>query len=218
MTLNRRNLLKRLGTGTIIGATAIKALASDTCNFLTTPEQPLGPFYPNTLPLDTNADLTKISGRSIKALGEVIIVKGIVQDENCKPIKGAIVEIWQACKSGKYNHASDTSGNSLDPNFQYYGTVKTNNKGEYLFKTILPGAYDANATWTRPPHIHYKVSLRGYEELVTQLYFKGDKLNENDRILQGLNRDEKDEVIIEFKKGDTSKHRLGVFNIKLQSL
>lgn len=112
------------------------------CNLKGTPKQPLGPFYPESIPLDSNQDLTVINGNYLKAEGEVIIIKGIVQDNNCNPVRGAIVEIWQACHTGNYLHASDTSNNILDPNFQYYGKVKTNSKGEYEFKTILPGKYN----------------------------------------------------------------------------
>ncbi|OUR95408.1 hypothetical protein A9Q84_16370 [Halobacteriovorax marinus] len=218
MSINRRNFVSKLGIGAITTLTVTKAVASEACNFLPTPEQPLGPFYPKTMPEDTNVDLTRVSGRSMSAKGEVIIVTGIVQDEDCRPVKGAIVEIWQACKSGKYNHPSDTSNNVLDPNFQYYAQVRTNRRGEYSFKTIFPGAYDATSTWTRPPHIHYKISLRGFEELVTQLYFKGEKLNKYDRILQKLNKDDRNEVVIDLEKDTRSGTRTGNFNIKLKRL
>ena len=218
MTVSRRNFVRKIGSGAIVTLASASAIASETCGLFTTPAQPEGPFYPVKLPSDSNADLTKVEGKGAIAKGEVVIVSGVVTDENCVPVKGAIVEVWQACHSGRYNHPSDTSAAKLDPNFQYYAQIKTNAKGEYSYKTIIPGEYAATGTWTRPPHIHYKVSLRGYEELITQLYFKGNRNNEYDRILQSLNKDEQNAVIVDFKSTSNSKISSGIFNIKLKAL
>jgi protocatechuate 3,4-dioxygenase beta subunit len=35
----------------------------------------------------------------------------------------------------------------------------------------------------RPPHIHFKISKRGFSELTTQMYFPGQKLNDSDLLL-----------------------------------
>lgn len=216
--LERRGLLKGLGLGLGLLATAGKAQAIlDNCGLTPTPKQPLGPFYPVAYPLDSNADLTFVDGKLGKALGQVVFLSGVVADEACKPIKGAVVEIWQACVSGRYNHPSDTSDNSLDENFQYFGRVITNEKGEYLFKTIKPGAYLASENWIRPPHIHFKISLRGYQELITQSYFAGDSLNGKDEILRQLPSGEQDKVIIDFKRNEKNE-LLGTFNITLKKL
>ena len=148
-------------------------------------------FYPREFPIDTNADLTKVRGHVKEAMGQVIVVKGVVQDQFCRPVEGAIVEIWQACHTGRYNHPSDTSKEKLDPHFQYYALMKTNAKGKYSYKTIIPGAYKASSFWVRPPHIHYKVSLRGHETLITQLYFKGHHLNKRQYSKPFIGRGEK---------------------------
>lgn len=218
--LDRRVLLKRLGLALGLGllTTGNKAQAFfNNCGLTPTPKQPLGPFYPVSYPIDSNADLTFVDGKLGKALGQIIFLSGIVSDESCKPIKGAVVEIWQACISGRYNHPSDTSDNILDNNFQYFGRVITNEKGEYLFKTIKPGSYVASGDWVRPPHIHFKVSLRGYQELVTQSYFAGDSLNAKDEILRRLPLGEQDKVVIDFKSNDKNEI-VGVFNITLKRL
>ena len=196
---NRRSFLKLAG---LSGAAALVTMqgvsAMDSCDFRPNAQQPLGPFYPKQFPLDTDVDLTRVTGRSQVARGERVIVEGIITDEFCRPVSGAIVEIWQACHTGKYNHPSDTSTNPLDENFQYYGTMRTNERGEYVFKTIKPGSYLASNTWRRPPHIHYKVSLRGYRELVSQMYFEGDNLNQTDLILLDLQAEEQKKVIVRF--------------------
>lgn len=215
----RRNFLKLAGLGGLTTIATFKgAQALADCDFRQTPKQPLGPFYPKEFPIDTDVDLTKLGNRSARAKGELVIVSGVVTDDFCRPIKGAIVEIWQACHTGRYNHPSDTSENPLDPNFQYYGTMRTNERGEYFFKTIKPGAYLASETWRRPPHIHYKVSLRGYQELVTQLYFAGDSLNQHDRILQELDGDDQKKVVVNFERDDIGGESVlkGVFDITLK--
>jgi protocatechuate 3,4-dioxygenase beta subunit len=215
----RRNFLKLAGLGGLTTIATFKgAGALANCDFRQTPVQPLGPFYPKDFPVDTDVDLTKLGNRAARAKGELVIVSGVVTDDFCRPIKGAIVEIWQACHTGRYNHPSDTSENPLDPDFQYYGTMRTNESGEYFFKTIKPGAYLATETWRRPPHIHYKVSLRGYQELVTQLYFAGDSLNQHDRILQELNGDDQKKVVVSFERDLNGSESIlkGVFDITLK--
>ena len=57
----------------------------------------------------------------------------------------------------------------------------TNQKGEFHFKTVVPGFYpaDLQGGWYRPPHIHFLISATGFPQFVTQLYFKGEKVAEN---------------------------------------
>ncbi len=216
---SRRAFLTR--SGLMLGALTVasKALA-DNCDFRPTAKQPLGPFYPVEFPKDSDVDLTRLAGRSARAKGEVVVIEGVVTDEYCHPIKGAIVEIWQACHTGRYNHPSDTSPNALDPNFQYYGVMTTDDQGRYRFKTIKPGSYDASETWRRPPHIHFKVSLRGFETLVTQSYWAGDELNQHDRILQSLASEDQKKVVIDFKKQLVAGELIGVgqFDITLTKI
>jgi len=209
----RRKVLKSLmmGTGALFAASSV---AQDICGI--TPEQTEGPFYPIEDQADKDWDLTRVKGRTLSATGEVVLVKGVVQDENCKPIKGAMVEIWQACHTGKYNHKADPNPAKLDLNFGYWGRSISNEKGEYLFKTIIPGAYPATNTWTRPPHLHFKIHLRGFEELTTQMYFKGNSFNRTDRILNNLTKRERELVIVEIRKIGNKK--IGEFNLSLKSL
>ncbi len=211
--LSRRNLLKKLAVAIPVGIVGKSALAK-TCGI--TPEQTEGPFYPIADQLDKNTDLTKVTGRSVQALGEVCFIAGVVQDEFCQPIPGALVEIWQACVTGKYNHPADPNPAKIDPNFQYWGRTVTDKNGEYLFKTIVPGAYPATSTWVRPPHIHFKVHLRGYEELTTQMYWKGNPLNKNDRILQSMSMRERELVEVDFSDRRGSPY--GQFNLTLKAL
>lgn len=211
--LSRRNLLKKTA---IVAATPIVAKAAlEQCGL--TPAQTEGPFYPINDQADKDNDLTWVKGKTQRASGKVVILKGIVRDDQCRPVKNALVEIWQACESGKYNHPGDPNPAALDPNFQYWGRSITNDNGEYEFITIKPGHYQATNTWIRPAHIHMKVHRRGFEELTTQVYFSDDPHNSRDRILQGLGPSERKSVIVEFKamphQDDT-----GEFDITISSL
>jgi protocatechuate 3,4-dioxygenase beta subunit len=222
--MHRRNLLK-IGAGTAATLVGFQALANGTtaaaaqCKKLMTPWQPEGPFYPVTDQVDTDADLIVVDGANQSARGQIIIVEGQVKDQKCNPVAGALVEIWQACHTGRYNHPSDPNTAELDPNFQYWGKAVTDKDGNYRFRTIVPGAYPADDTWMRPPHIHFKISKLGYMELITQMYFNGnDLLNSRDLILSRLSQEQQKEVVVEFKNRADAPHPIGTFNIKIEKL
>lgn len=212
---NRRKFL--IGAATFAGL-SVKALASNSCEVFT-PPQTRGPFYPGESRFGEDTDLTYVPGSSTRALGQVVYIKGVVLDHDCKPVEGANVEIWQACATGKYNAPNDPNPAKLDPNFKYWAETFTDKNGEYMFKTIVPGAYPATQSWDRPPHIHFKVTKLGFRELVTQMYFKNEELNDRDLILQDLPQLERESVIVDFKPSPANlepKTLLGQFEIKLR--
>ena len=47
--------------------------------------------------------------------------------------------------------------------------------GNYSFNTIIPVPYDVGSGTIRPAHFHIMISAGGYQNLITQLYFTGDK-------------------------------------------
>lgn len=160
-----------------------------------TPPQTSGPFYPTGDQPDEDFDLTRIEGHTESAQGEVIFVRGRVVDAECRPIEDALVEIWQANTHGRYHHERDTSPAPVDPHFQGWGEIVTNTSGEYGFKTVLPGPYGAGGGM-RTRHIHFRVARRGYRELVTQMYFEGEPLNERDMIWSELTPEERGRVTV----------------------
>lgn len=213
---NRRNFL--IGISALAGGFTVKALADNSCEIFT-PAQTSGPFYPGERNFGLDSDLTRVPGSSTQAKGQVVYVKGRILDHNCRPIEGANVEIWQACASGKYNSPKDPNPAKLDPNFKYWAETFTNKNGEYMFKTIIPGAYPADHHWDRPPHIHFKISKLGYKELTTQMYFKGEPLNDLDLIILDLPAPERDSVIVDFQPspaGFEPKSLTGSFEITLK--
>lgn len=221
--MNRRDFFKaklKIAGASLFASSAAQALLqAPTCEL--TPPQAEGPFYPGEAEFDLNTDLTQVVGKKTRAEGQVIYVTGKVIDKNCKPIENANVEIWQACASGKYNNPNDPNPAPLDPHFRYWAETYTNEKGEYSFKTIIPGAYPAGDGWVRPPHIHVKASKLGFLDLTTQMYFKGHPLNDDDLILKRVPKPQKANVIVDFQPSpiDLEPNSLiGSFEITLENV
>jgi protocatechuate 3,4-dioxygenase, beta subunit len=143
----------------------------------------IGPFYPVEKPTDQDADLTMIAGRPERAQGNILHLSGRVLARNGAPVAGAVVEIWQANAAGRYAHTGDKNPAPLDPNFEGYARIVTDAEGRYSIKTIKPGPYPVPSGWMRAPHIHFDVSGK-VTRLVTAMYFEGEALNEQDRILK----------------------------------
>ena len=143
------------------------------------------------------------------------------------------VLLWQANFSGRYNHKQDDTvhpefahpqtGQMIrrmhDEHFQYWGRAVTDAEGRFKFKTILPGFYPAADDWYRPPHLHFSIRAKGYPEFVTQTYFKGTDLPNNDLIQELNNKDwvlrdpripvaQQNQLIIEYHK-DSRKNLSG---------
>jgi protocatechuate 3,4-dioxygenase, beta subunit len=149
-----------------------------------------GPAYGDAAIGELDHDLTR--QHQGEPLGERIVVSGRVLGSDGKPLRGQLVEIWQANAAGRYRHDVDRHDAPLDPNFSGAGRALTDEEGWYRFVTVKPGAYPwgnhPNA-W-RPNHIHFSLFGRAFtERLVTQMYFPGDPLFEYDPIFQSI-RDE----------------------------
>ena len=118
-------------------------------------------------------------------LGARIIVSGRVMDEDGRPVRNTLVEIWQANAAGRYLHANDQHNAPLDPNFTGEGHAMTDDEGRYRFVTIRPGEYpwgNHHNAW-RPAHIHFSLFGPAFAtRLVTQMYFPGDPLLASDPV------------------------------------
>ena len=112
-------------------------------------------------------------------IGERIIVTGRIVDEDGRPVRRSLVEIWQCNAAGRYIHSNDQHDAPLDPNFIGEGRLLTDDDGRYRFVTIRPGAYPWNNHYNawRPAHIHFSLFGNVYaQRLITQMYFPGDPL------------------------------------------
>jgi protocatechuate 3,4-dioxygenase beta subunit len=164
---------------------------------------------------DKDVDLTLIQGHAKRAEGEIIHVRGRVFDTKGGVIANAFVEIWQANKWGRYIHYKDPSNAPLDVNFQGWGQMYTDADGNYGFKTIKPGAYPAGPGWTRPPHIHFKVSGENFNPVTTQMYFPDEELNKEDRILLNLSEADR-KMVIAKRQPATETEPVYIFDIVLR--
>ena len=172
---------------------------ADTCNATETNIR--GPFYRPNAPWKTS-----LAGSHEP--GETLIISGrVFGADTCKPLKGAVVDVWQANAAGHYDN--DDASHPPDPKkFILRGQMKTDKKGRYKFRTILPGNYQDEELW-RARHIHYIISVPGYSSLITQCYFKGDPYNDTDILVKAS-------LIIDLKtSGSKKKRHKGTFDIVL---
>jgi catechol 1,2-dioxygenase len=126
----------------------------------------LGPFYRPDSPVRSSLVIKGEKGDLTELVGKV------KHDDCTTPYKNAKVEIWHCDGNGVYDNET--------PDFKYRGTTYTDAQGNYSFKTILPVPYDAGGGNFRPAHFHMMITAEGYQPLVTQLYFNGDKHIEKD--------------------------------------
>jgi len=121
----------------------------------------LGPFYRPDAPIRTNL-------RIKNAVGQPMVLSGQIKHKDCKtPLKNACVELWHCDGTGVYDNES--------PDFKYRAKTYCDQNGNYQFKTIVPVAYEIGGGIARPAHFHLLISADGYQGLITQLYFTGDK-------------------------------------------
>lgn len=122
-------------------------------------------------------------------LGEKIVVSGRVLDEDGRPVRNSLVEVWQCNAAGRYWHKKDQHDAPLDPNFYGFGKFFTGDDGSYRFVTIKPGPYpwgNHDKAW-RPAHIHFSLFGNVHaQRLVTQMYWANDPLFAHDPIYQSI--------------------------------
>lgn len=187
----RRRILT--GMAALAGIGGALRPASLAAALLPTPAQTTGPFYPLTLPLDSDNDLVRVAGHARTAGGIVAHVGGRVFDRNGQPVRGARVEIWQCDANGRYHHPGDNNPAPEDDDFQGYGQTATAADGGYRFRTIRPVPYPG-----RTAHIHFKISGQGIDGLVTQMYVAGEPRNASDGILNDIDVTARGRVIVPF--------------------
>ncbi|RPA68630.1 catechol 1,2-dioxygenase [Cyclobacteriaceae bacterium YHN15] len=130
----------------------------------------LGPFYRPGAPMRSDIIPPDSKGIPMNLTGTIF------KEDGKTPLNHVLVEIWQCDENEHYDNTSDS--------FLFRGAIKTDKNGKYAFKTIVPVPYKADpnneASW-RPAHIHMRVSVAEQQDLITQIYFKGDKYNDTDR-------------------------------------
>jgi protocatechuate 3,4-dioxygenase beta subunit len=105
-----------------------------------TPPDYLGPFYEPDAPVRSSV------GKGYRLEGVVIA------SSDCAAIANARIELWLTGPDGSYDD-------------NHRATIFSNDNGEYRFESNFPPGYSG-----RPPHIHMRLSAKGYETLATQHY------------------------------------------------
>jgi protocatechuate 3,4-dioxygenase beta subunit len=127
-----------------------------------TPEATIGPFYPGAFVAQIDA----------------------VQ----RPVPSLVVELWQANAYGRYRHPLDRSAAPLDPQFDGFARLRTDDDGRLRFCTIKPGSHPVGegSPLIRAPHLRLTIFASGIDRLVTQVFFDDEALNQSDPVLQSI--------------------------------
>jgi protocatechuate 3,4-dioxygenase beta subunit len=121
-----------------------------------------GPFFKPRSP--ARADL-----RDPGTAGRPVELTGLVLTRRCRPLPGAVVDLWHADDKGLYDNAG----------FRFRGHVITGSDGAFRFRTIQPAVYSG-----RTRHYHFKVQAPGSRLLTTQLYFPDEPENRRDPLFR----------------------------------
>lgn len=149
--IHRRHFLSASAAALVVGAVSPSLLAE--CR--ATSSATKGPFWRPDAPFTD--DLRRDGG-------ETVTVHGVVRSaRTCKPVAGALLDVWQADHHGKYD--LDYGRNVVFGRAR----IRTDANGAYTFRTTKPAPYGQ-----RPAHIHFVLSAEGHRPLTTQLYFEGD--------------------------------------------
>jgi protocatechuate 3,4-dioxygenase beta subunit len=162
----RRRLLTALGAaGLVLDDVLAEPLASTPqCHDGDAPtvRQTEGPYFKPSSP--QRADLVEPNSKA-----RLVELAGQVLTRSCRPVAGALVDLWHADERGDYDNAG----------FRYRGHLFTDVEGRYRFRTILPALYTG-----RTRHYHVKVQAPQRGVLTTQLYFPDDPMNRRDGLFR----------------------------------
>ena len=144
-----------------------------------TPFQTLGPFFDFGLVI---RDGHAVAGPS--ALGRHVVIEGTVRDGAGEVLPDALVEVWQADANGTYRSAADPAEHRIDPAFDGFGRVATDECGKFSFHTVVPGRVAGPSGALQAPHLAVGLLARGVlTRLITRIYFEGEPSNGDDPVL-----------------------------------
>ena len=121
-----------------------------------TPEMTEGPYY-------LDGDKVRRDIREGRPGTRLDLATTVVDVSTCKPINGALVDIWHCDAGGTY---SGFAQEGTDGKTFMRGIQRTNKSGLATFVTVYPGWYSG-----RTVHIHVQVSLGGNVLHTGQLFF-----------------------------------------------
>jgi protocatechuate 3,4-dioxygenase beta subunit len=170
--VSRRDMLAMLGAAgaTIMAGPSFSQPGGAMPSCVITPEQTEGPYF-----VDERlhrSDIRTDPSTGAMAEGTPLMLRlsvFSVGNGGCRPLAGALVDIWQCDALGRYSDARDPRSSTAGKKFlRGYQIADAN--GSVRFISIYPGWYPG-----RTVHIHFKVradpKAAKAHELTSQLYF-----------------------------------------------
>lgn len=154
-------------------------------SYSATTSQTVGPYFKIGLsPLYCH----ELAGDAIP--GERVTIQGHVLDGERKSVPDALLETWQADAQGNFASPADAEQSEAGGTFSGFGRIPTDENGAFRFITIKPGSVPGPDGRQQAPHIVVSIFMRGLlTRLVTRIYFEGDSRNENDLVLNAVQKD-----------------------------
>ncbi|MGR3502454.1 intradiol ring-cleavage dioxygenase [Pseudaestuariivita sp.] len=147
----------------------------------------LGPFYRENAPVLPNG--ASIIQKDFPG-HEKVYVHGKVVDTDGAPLPHVTVDVWEDAPNGLYEQQDPNQ-----PDYNLRGRFETTGQGEFAFVGLRPEPYPipydgaagellnymGHHPW-RPGHIHFMISVPGYQPLITQIYDADTKYLDNDSV------------------------------------
>lgn len=184
-----------------------------------TPSQTIGPFFGFGLVPDQYGFAgTAVGGGTMVAdqvPGQRIRIIGKVFDGDGTVVPDALIELWQADRSGGYDGtAGELQGRLPNAAFHGFGRVGTGASpdGQFVFGTIKPGSVDG----LQAPHVHVTLFMRGLlRHVCTRMYFSDEhEANLRDPVLRAVPRGRRDTLIAQ--RDDAFADHTYSFDIHMQ--
>src|SRR5213594_1086923 len=180
--VNRRDMLALMGaaaTATLVGCARGPGGPSGPytqqtiAGCLVSPEQTQGPFFVEEKLNRSDLRVDPANGAVSPGVSlRLLLNVNQVANNSCKPLPGAVVDVWHCDALGSYSDVRDNAGGSGDTRGRKFlrGYQVTDGQGRVEFQTIYPGWYQG-----RTVHLHYKIrtnpSSEVGHEFTSQLFF-----------------------------------------------
>jgi len=145
-----------------------------------------GPFHVEDAPIRAMGDGITLDGK-----GEPCLFEGKVIDLHGNPVQGACVDVWSDNADGFY----DVQQPEVQPKWNNRGRFFTGHDGAYRFTGIKPVSYPIPDDGPvgqmlghlgrhpyRPAHMHYLITAKGFQRLVTHTFVGDDGYLDSDSV------------------------------------
>ena len=167
--------------------------------------QTVGPYFKIGLEGFYRDDLT---GPNVP--GQVIEISGSVIDADGATVSDAVLEFWHADSEGRY--PDKPQPHPFEGSFVGFGRVPTNADGCFRFRTIKPGAVQADTPARQAPHILVSVFLRGLlNRLITRIYFSDETANADDPVLLSVDERRRNSLVARADPSPPGRYKWDVF-------